>query len=122
MDTGGAISPPFGGAAGKIGLWPGEPLRFTDAHYDDMLVWSVQQHASDITVQTDRPVYIEVDGVLYPITRRNLDPADLANALNRFYGPMPCRSWRGAMTSICPMKCVSTATRVFVSGSTSPPS
>jgi defect-in-organelle-trafficking protein DotB len=87
MDTGGTINPDFGVATDKIGLWPGEPLRFTDAHYDDMLVWAVRQRASDITIQTDRPVYIEVDGVLYPVTRRNLDPADLANALNRFYGP-----------------------------------
>ncbi len=87
MDTGGTVGQTYGTANEAIGIWPGEPLRFTDMHYDDMLVWAVRQRASDITVQTDRPIYIEVDGVLYPITRRNLDPADLANALNRFYGP-----------------------------------
>ncbi|HUY69268.1 MAG TPA: ATPase, T2SS/T4P/T4SS family, partial [Alphaproteobacteria bacterium] len=36
---------------------------------------------------TDRPAYIEVDGVLYPVTRRALDSADMANILNRIYGP-----------------------------------
>src|ERR1700733_10357897 len=73
--------------AAKIGTWPDEPLRISEQHLDDMLVWAVKQNASDISIQTDRPVYIEVDGVLFPVTRRNLDPADLASILNRIYGP-----------------------------------
>src|SRR5580704_664593 len=90
MDTGASLNTDFNpdlSSGGKIGTWPAEPTRISDELLDDMLVWAVRQRASDITIQTDRPVYIEVDGVLYPITRRNLDPADLGNILVRIYGP-----------------------------------
>lgn len=81
------LSVDFDAMAVKIGTWPNEPLRISDTHLDDMLVWGVGQRASDITVQTDRPIYIEVDGTLFPVTRRSLDSADMANVLNRIYGP-----------------------------------
>lgn len=71
----------------KIGLWPTEPLRILEDHVDDLLLWCSQKNASDITIQTDRPVILEVDGKLYPTTRRNLDSADIVNVLNKIYGP-----------------------------------
>jgi defect-in-organelle-trafficking protein DotB len=71
----------------KIGTWPNEPLRVGEEHFDDLLLWSSQQKSSDTTLQTDRPVYIEVDGILFPVTRRPLDSADMANILSRVYGP-----------------------------------
>ncbi len=70
-----------------IGTWPDEPLRMQEASVDPFLVWAMDFHASDITFQTDRPIYIETDGVLYPVTRRNLDSADMVNILSRIYGP-----------------------------------
>jgi len=86
METGAKVTADFDALTVKIGTWPAEPLRISDQHLDDMLVWCVQQRASDITIQTDRPVYIETDGVLFPVTRRNLDSADLAAILGRIYG------------------------------------
>jgi defect-in-organelle-trafficking protein DotB len=71
----------------KIGTWPNEPLRITDEHFDDLLLWSASHKTSDTTFQTDRPVYMEVDGILFPVTRRPLDSADMANVLGRVYGP-----------------------------------
>jgi defect-in-organelle-trafficking protein DotB len=70
----------------KIGTWPNEPLRIGDEHLDDLLLWCSQQKASDTTLQSDRHVYIEVDGILFPVTRRPLDSADMANILGRIYG------------------------------------
>ncbi|MBV8060790.1 MAG: Flp pilus assembly complex ATPase component TadA [Alphaproteobacteria bacterium] len=70
----------------NIGTWPDEPMRFFDEHVDALLLWCVQNKASDTTLQSDRPVYIEVDGTLFPVTRRSLDSADMANILNRLYG------------------------------------
>jgi len=70
-----------------IGGWPDEPLRIQEDHVDGMLLWCALQRATDISIQTDRPVIIEVDGVLYPITRRTLDSADITNILMRIYGP-----------------------------------
>lgn len=70
-----------------LGIWPDEPLRFQEKDLDSLLLWCVQRRASDISLQTDRPIYIEVDGSLHPVIRRNLDSADMANILARIYGP-----------------------------------
>jgi len=70
-----------------IETWADEPLRIQEESVDPLLLWAMRYRATDITFQTDRPVYIEVDGVLYPITRRNLDSADMVNILTRIYGP-----------------------------------
>lgn len=87
MDTGPKVSVDIDELAVKIGTWPDEPLRFSETHVDELLVWGARKEASDITLQTDRPAYIEVDGVLFPVTRRSLDSADMANILTRIYGP-----------------------------------
>ncbi len=70
-----------------IGVWPDEPLRMQESDVDGLLLWCALRRATDITLQTDRPAYIEVDGILYPVTRRGLDSADMANVLSRLYGP-----------------------------------
>ena len=67
--------------------WPNEPLRIMEDHVDDLLLWCVKSQATDVSIQTDRPIIIEVDGVLYPVTRRSIDSADMANVLMRIYGP-----------------------------------
>lgn len=85
MDTGGALKD-VDKLAAEIGTWPEEPLRIREEHVDDLLMWCVMRRASDTTIQTDRPVYIEVDGALFPVTRRSLDSADMANILARIYG------------------------------------
>ena len=70
----------------KIGTWPSEPLRIGEEHVDELMLWCSRQNASDTTIQTDRPIYIEVDGILFPVSRRSLDSADIANVLNKIYG------------------------------------
>jgi defect-in-organelle-trafficking protein DotB len=86
MDSGESLSEKIQSLTVKIGTWPDEPLRIGEEHLDGLMLWCVQQKASDTTLQTDRPVYIEVDGILFPVTRRSLDSADIANILNRIYG------------------------------------
>jgi defect-in-organelle-trafficking protein DotB len=86
MDDSRALSEKIAMMTQKIGTWPREPMRLEEGHIEDLLLWCVNQGASDTTLQTDRPVYIEVDGILYPITRRYLDSADMANALGKIYG------------------------------------
>jgi defect-in-organelle-trafficking protein DotB len=87
MDSGDSLSSKIEKLSRKIGTWPNEPMRVGEEHLDDLLLWSSQQNASDTTLQTDRPVFIEVDGILFPVTRRALDSADMANILSRIYGP-----------------------------------
>ena len=67
--------------------WPDEPDRFVEEQVDPLLLWCVKQNSSDITIQTDRPVYNEIHGVLYPGTFRNIDAADMAVLLSKIYGP-----------------------------------
>jgi defect-in-organelle-trafficking protein DotB len=86
MDTGHTVTLKAHELATRVGTWPNEPLRITEENIDELLQWSAQQRASDITLQTDRQVSIEVDGTLFPITRRALDSADMANILGRLYG------------------------------------
>ncbi|HEY8189886.1 MAG TPA: ATPase, T2SS/T4P/T4SS family [Micavibrio sp.] len=66
--------------------WPEEPPRFIEETVDPFLLWAVKKGASDITFQSDRPIYHEVDGVLYPAVFRALDAADMAALLNKIYG------------------------------------
>lgn len=75
------------GKDNKAMTWPDEPGRITESVIDDFLMWSVKRNASDITFQTDRPIYHEIDGALYPGTYRFLDAADMAAVLNKIYGP-----------------------------------
>lgn len=75
------------GAENKSETWPDEPGRFTEESIDPYLLWAVKKNASDVTFQTDRPVYNEIDGMLYPGTYRALDAADMAAALHKIYGP-----------------------------------
>lgn len=67
-------------------FWPDEPPRIRVEMVDDLILWCVMQRASDITIQSDRPTYIEVDGKLYPITRRSIDSADIAAFVTKMYG------------------------------------
>lgn len=67
--------------------WPDEPVRFQEEHVDHFLLWCVHQDSSDISIQTDRTVYNEISGKLYPGTYRPIDSADMAVFLHRIYGP-----------------------------------
>ncbi|MEO5367309.1 MAG: Flp pilus assembly complex ATPase component TadA [Magnetococcus sp. WYHC-3] len=67
--------------------WPDEPDRLTEHHIDPLLLWCVKQSASDITIQSDRPIYNEIHGTLYPGTFRHIDAADMGIFLSKIYGP-----------------------------------
>lgn len=70
----------------KAQTWPDEPGRFAEEHLDTFLLWSVKRNSSDITFQSDRPIYHEIDGVLYPGTYKNLDAAEIVAIMNKLYG------------------------------------
>lgn len=75
------------GADNIASTWPDEPNRFLEDHVDQYLLWCVKKRSSDVTLQSDRPAYNEIDGVLYPGTYRPLDAADMQVFLHRIYGP-----------------------------------
>lgn len=66
---------------------PDEPARFTPVFMDKMLEYAEQFQASDITIQTGSPIYIEVYGKLIKITNRSLSNTELGDLINSIYGP-----------------------------------
>lgn len=70
----------------KVATWPKEPPRISDDLVDDLIMFCVQNQTSDISLQTDRPTYAEIHGVLYPMTIRPLDPADMIAIMTKLYG------------------------------------
>jgi len=78
-----------GGGTGKllkIETWPDEPPRINEDMVENLLMYCVQNQTSDISLQTDRPVYCEIHGHLYPLSARPLDPADMNAIMAKLYG------------------------------------
>ena len=68
-------------------LFPHEPIRLSIESTNDILIHCVKLGASDITIQTGSPIYIEVYGVLLRTTNRSLSNTELGDLLNAIYGP-----------------------------------
>lgn len=64
-----------------------EPFRFDQTHLNLLLQYCHRIDASDITLQTDAPVFAEIYGKLFKITQRKLSNAEVGNMLNAIYGP-----------------------------------
>ncbi|MGB6976095.1 MAG: ATPase, partial [Gammaproteobacteria bacterium] len=68
-------------------VFPNEPLRFTPQYLDELLAFCNRLNASDITLQTGEPVFVEVYGKLFKITKRKLSNTEVGDMLNAIYGP-----------------------------------
>lgn len=68
-------------------LFPEEPLRFTPKHLESLLAFCTQLNASDITIQTNEPITVEIYGKIYKITKRKLSNTEVGDLLNHIYGP-----------------------------------
>lgn len=67
--------------------YPDEPIRFRDEDVDPLLMWCIDKGGSDVSIQTDRKIYNDISGKLYPVTYRPIDSADMAVFLTKIYGP-----------------------------------
>ena len=70
----------------KIAL-ENEPTRFAPADIDRLLIHCHDHDASDITLQTNEPVYAEIHGRLHRMTKRSLSNTEVGDLLNAIYGP-----------------------------------
>ncbi len=68
-------------------LLPDEPIRLTDKEVERLLMHCITIEASDITIQTGNPIFVEVFGKLYPVTSRKMTNTEVAELLNAIYGP-----------------------------------
>src|SRR5262245_9129553 len=64
-----------------------EPVRLTIDNADEILIHCVKLGASDITFQTNEPIFAEIFGRLRKITRRRLSNTEVGEVLNAMYGP-----------------------------------
>jgi defect-in-organelle-trafficking protein DotB len=63
-----------------------EPVRFTQADLERILIHCVKHNASDITFQTNSPVMAEIHGRIYPVTIRKISNTEVGDLLNNIYG------------------------------------
>lgn len=68
-------------------IYPREPSRLNTESVSEILVHCVHLGASDITLQTDEPIYAEIYGRLRRITNRRLSNAEISDVINGIYGP-----------------------------------
>ena len=53
-------------------LMPGEPQRFNANDINTILEHCSSNEASDITIQSNEPIFAEIQGHLYHVTKRKL--------------------------------------------------
>lgn len=68
-------------------IFPHEPIRLSMEAVDEILMHSVKHGASDITFQTNEPIYAEIYGRLRKVTRRRLSNTEVGEIINGMYGP-----------------------------------
>lgn len=71
----------------EVYQFPNEPLRFGPKHLEAILAFCTQNNASDITIQTNEPIFAEIYGCLYRITKRKLSNTEVGDMINDIYGP-----------------------------------
>ena len=70
-----------------INYMPDEPTRFTPVFLDKLLEFAEHLSASDITIQTNEPVFAEIYGSLIKLTNRKLSNTEIGDLINGIYGP-----------------------------------
>ncbi|HSW69049.1 MAG TPA: Dot/Icm type IV secretion system ATPase DotB [Gammaproteobacteria bacterium] len=68
-------------------LYPQEPIRISIEAVNEILIHCVKLGASDITFQTNEPIFAEIYGRLRKVTRRKLSNTELGEIINAMYGP-----------------------------------
>lgn len=68
-------------------LYPQEPIRLSIEAVNEILIHCVKLGASDVTFQTNEPIFAEIYGRLRKVTRRKLSNTELGEIINAMYGP-----------------------------------
>ena len=68
------------------GFWPGEGAVFSRDTLDGLFEWAFRLGASDIRVETHKPVFVQLHGRMRQVTRRTLTEREVEEAVNRLYG------------------------------------
>jgi defect-in-organelle-trafficking protein DotB len=68
------------------GLWPGAAAPFTRETLDGLFEWAFRLGASDIRVETHKPVFVQLHGRMRQATHRTFTEREVEEAVNRLYG------------------------------------
>jgi len=60
--------------------------RFDQDRLNELLLWSMERKASDVTIQTNEVIRAEIGGVLYPIVKRQVNQSELEDIIRYIYG------------------------------------
>lgn len=71
-------------AANRL-AWPDESPVFTRSSLDALFIWAYRLGVSDIRIQTNRPVFVQLHGKLRPVTSRPLTDMEVEESVNRLY-------------------------------------
>lgn len=66
--------------------YPHEPARWTGKDIDKLLLWADSLKASDITIQTEEQIMLEINGKLYRVTHKRLDNTEVFDIIVATYG------------------------------------
>lgn len=70
----------------NINLMPDEPNRFSPGTMEKLLAHCEDLVASDITIQTNSPIFAEVYGRMLKVTNRPLSNTEVCDLINAIYG------------------------------------
>ena len=68
------------------GLWPGHDAVFTRESLDSLFEWAFRLGASDIRIETHKPVFMQLHGRMRKSTDRTFTEREVEEAVNRLYG------------------------------------
>lgn len=66
-------------------IYPNEPARFARHDVEALFLWATEQGASDITIQTNEQIFIEVHGKMHRITRHALTQGEVLELVVALY-------------------------------------
>lgn len=66
--------------------FPNEPAFFTEAELDRLLTHAIHIGASDVHLQTEEPIFFDIQGLMPRVTYRNITNAEIDILTNIFYG------------------------------------
>ncbi len=73
-------------SAPSDGFWPGEGAVFSRDTLDSLFEWAFRLGASDIRIETHKPVFVQLHGRMRQVTRPTLTEREVEEAVNRLYG------------------------------------
>lgn len=66
--------------------YPNMPPKFDKESFDEFLVWAFNQRVSDITIQSEQPIWCDIHGVLRKVNRRDLGQQEVIDIVKFIYG------------------------------------